>query len=397
MMKMEQIMRNMGYRLWCGVVLLVAMCMVACGDNVNSGDDDSFVEKEAVTVTFTNADVTYLGDYTGEGNADGWLIKLYTDMEIDELGNLIGPGSAMQLLLNAPYEESQTPNLSRLISTYSSQQNSGDFRERTFVWGYSYRLDLPGGFVELSDGTFYASIPEGSTEMDIDLLDDGKITIERGSGDTFTIKGSLVGKQCRKRNFKWSGEIEPKSEAEPEGASNSTLKSDLALTTLTKMQIQDKGDSFYCGNESYRNFLLFIVEEDMEFEWGKPKGSGEVLRLELLVPWDTDITQGVPQGEYTMMTRNADTSFDKSDIVPFRVVSGLPDRFSYPYWGGSWYVSMVYGGWGENYARIDEGVVVVERGEDGSHHIVCTLRDCSSPSYAVTAEVTIASENVIIY
>ena len=389
-------MRGVRCHLWCCALLFIAVSMMSCGDKHNNGED-SFVEKEAVTVTFTNADVSYLGDSTNEGDSDSWLIKLYTDMEIDELGNLIGPGSAMQLLLNVTYEKSQTPTLSRLVGTYTSQQNTGDFSSQTFVWGYSYRIDLPSGFVDIPDGTFYASIPEGSTEMDIDLIDDGKITIERGSGDTFTIKGSLVGKQCRKRNFEWCGKIEPRSEVEPDGASNSTLKADVELNSFVKMQIQDRGDSFYCGDESYRNFLLFIVEEDMEFEWGKPKGNGEVLRLELLVPWDTNVTQGVPQGEYTMMTRNADTSFDKSDIVPFRVVSGLPDRFSYPYWGGSWYVSMVDGGWGENYARIDAGVVVVERGEDGSHRFVCTLRDCSSPSHAVTAEVAIASDKVIIY
>jgi hypothetical protein len=171
----------------------------------------------------------------------------------------------------------------------------------------------------------------------------------------------------------------------------------MEIENLTKVLIQDKGDSFYLRDESYRNFLIFLAQEGISFEWGKPVGSGEVLRLELLVPWSTNVEEGVPAGTYQMMQRNADTSFDKESIVPFRAVSGLPNRFVAPYWSGSWYVSYVDGAWGDNYARIDGGTVTVERGADGSHRFICNLQDCSLPTFSVTTDTTIANDKIIIY
>ena len=376
---------------------MVAMLFVACTDK-GEGDivNADFVEKEATKVYFTNSEVYYLGDTAREESFDIWQIKFYTDMEIDELGNPIGPGSVMQLILNAPYEKEQTPNLEKLEGVYLAQSNSGDYSNFTFIYGYLDILELPDGRHELPDGTFYASIPEGSKQMDIDLLDDGKLEIVNNADGTTTIKGTLIGKQCRKRNFEWRGVIEPKSEVKKE-VPNSTLTSNIEIGSLTKALIQDKGDSFYLRDESYRNFLIFLAQDGISFEWGKPVGSGEVLRLELLVPWSTNAEEGVPAGTYQMMQRNADTSFDKESIVPFSAVSGLPNRFVAPYWAGSWYVNYVDGAWGDSYARIDGGTITVERGEDGSHRFICNLQDCSSPTFSVTTDTTIKNDKIVVY
>jgi hypothetical protein len=376
---------------------MVAMLFVACTDK-GEGDiaNADFVEKEATNVYFTNSEVYYLGDTAREESFDIWQIKFYTDMEIDELGNPIGPGSVMQLILNAPYEENQTPNLDKLEGLYLAQSNTGDFSQYTFIYGYMDILELPDGRHELPDGTFYASIAEGSKQMNVDLLDDGKLEIINHTDGTTTIKGTLVCKQCRKRNFVWSGVVEPKSEVKQE-VPNSTLTADVKIENLTQALVQDKGDSFYLRDDSYRNFLVFLAQEGISFEWGKPVGSGEVLRLELLVPWNTNVEDGIPTGTYQMMQRNADTSFDKESIVPFSAVSGLPNRFVAPYWAGSWYVDYVDGAWGENYARIDGGSITVERGEDGSHHFICDLKDCSSPTRTVTTDVVIANDKITIY
>ena len=376
---------------------MVAMLFVACTDK-GEGDivNADFVEKEATKVYFTNSEVYYLGDTAREESFDIWQIKFYTDMEIDELGNPIGPGSVMQLILNAPYEKEQTPNLEKLEGVYFAQSNSGDYSNFTFIYGYLDILELPDGRHELPDGTFYASIPEGSKQMDIDLLDDGKLEIVNNADGTTTIKGTLIGKQCRKRNFEWRGVIEPKSEVKKE-VPNSTLTSNIEIGSLTKALIQDKGDSFYLRDESYRNFLVFLAQDGISFEWGKPVGSGEVLRLELLVPWSTNAEEGVPAGTYQMMQRNADTSFDKESIVPFSAVSGLPNRFVAPYWAGSWYVNYVDGAWGDSYARIDGGTITVERGEDGSHRFICNLQDCSSPTFSVTTDTTSKNDKIVVY
>ena len=378
-------------------LLLAAISFAACTDK-GAGDvvNDDFVEKESTKVLFTNADFYYLGDRAQEESCDLWQIKFYTDMEIDELGNPIGPGSVMQLILNAPYEMEQTPKLDKLEGVYFAQSNTGDFSQNTFIYGYMDILELPDGRHELPDGTFYASLAEGSKHMDVDLLDDGKLEIVNNADGTTSIKGTLIGKQCRKRNFEWRGVVEPKSEVKQEVA-NSTITADVKIENLTKALVQDKGDSFYLRDESYRNFLVFLAEDGISFEWGKPVGSGEVLRLELLVPWSTNVEGGIHAGTYQMMQRNADTSFDKERIVPFSAVSGLPNRFVAPYWAGSWYVDYVDGAWGESYARIDGGTVVVERGEDGSHHFVCNLQDCSSPNRTVSTDVVIANDKIIVY
>ncbi|MBE6212726.1 MAG: hypothetical protein E7129_06280 [Rikenellaceae bacterium] len=371
--------------------------MVACFDakREEDGGDDTFIEKEATTITFTEAEVYYNGDDIGEATSDGWLVKFYTDMEMDQMGNFVGPGEVMQLLLSAPFNSAQKPDLSKLVGEYRAQSNSGDFSPNTFAYGYMDYIDLPDGRHERPEGTFYASIPDGSTEMNIDLLDDGSLEIISNGDGTYTIDGVLVGKQCRKRNFSWRGVIEPKSQV-VEQVPNSLLTSDLRLTNLTKAHLQDRGDSFYLGDNSYRNILVFLAEESISFEWGNPKGSGNILRLELLVPWETDIAQdGIPVGEYPMLTRNADTSFDKESIAPFHSISGLPDSFTVPYWSGAWYVKYADGKWGDSYARIDGGTITVERGADGSHRFICNLQDCSSPSFAVEADVTISNENLI--
>ena len=375
----------------------VAMLFVACTDkNVSDVGNMVFTEKEPTEVVFTNSQIYYLGDTSQEQSFDIWQFKFYTDMEIDELGNPIGPGSVMQLILNVPYENTQTPNIKQLKGIYLAQSNTGDYSNFTFIYGYLDILELPDGRHELPDGTFYASIPEGSKQMNIDLLDDGKLEIVNNTDGTTTIKGTLMGKQCRKRNFVWRGIVEAKSEVKQE-VPNSTIKSDIQLENLTQALMQDKGDSFYLYNESYRNILIFLTEESISFEWGKPVGTGEVLRLELLVPWSTNVEDGIPAGTYQMRQRNADTSFDKESIVPFSAVSGLPNRFVAPYWAGSWYVNYVDGAWGENYARIDGGTITVERGDDGSHRFICNLQDCSSPTYSVTTDATIKNDKIIIY
>lgn len=366
----------------------LALLLVACGTHEEPTKLDEFVEPTPQRVLFTNASFSYMGDDVGEQTSDGWVVKFYTDMEIDDYGNPIGEGSVMQLLLNVTYNPSQEAEVGLLEGIYTAQTSSGDFRANSFVDGYMDYIDLPDGRIERADGTFYADIPENSTDMDVDLLDDGAVAITRNADGTFAFEGVMVGKKCRKRYFEWSGEVKPTSHVIPE-TPNSTLSENLKLTSLAKMDLQDKGDSFYLGDESYRCFLLFLVEESVEFEWGKPVGSGKVLRLELLVPWDSSVEEGVPAGTYPFVQRNADTSIDKDKIVPFRAIAGLPNRFTVPYWSGCWYVEYADGVWGEKYARLDDGEVVVERGEDGSHRITCTLYDCSEEPVTITADVQI--------
>lgn len=361
----------------------------------NPKDDPGFIEAVPDTVTFTNAEFIYNGDDIGEATSDGWLVKLYTDMDIDETGAPIGPGQVVQILLNAPYNAEQTADPEHLTGVYSEMFNSGDFSAGTFVSGYLQYIDLPGERLEVADGTFYADLAEGSTDMDYDLIDEGAVRIASAGNGTYTIEGILVGNKYTKRYFRWSGSIEARDNA-PEQTPNSTITQDIINGNFTQAILQDKGDCFYLGDNSYRCVLLYLTEptvSESEYPGGRPEGNGAVLRLEMLVPWDIDINKdGIPAGTYNMTQRNPDTSIDKDKIVPGVAVPGLPDEFAAWKVSGSWYYELENSEWTKTYARIDSGSITVDRGENGSHTVTYDLYDCQSNAKRISGSTVFEIE-----
>ena len=352
-------------------------------------DNKGFVESVPDTITFTNAEFIYNGDDIGEATSDGWIIKLYTDMDIDEAGAPVGPGHVLQMLLNVKFDESQSADPEYLEDIYTEMTNSGNFAAGTFVNGYMTSIDLPGGErLDLADATYYAEVMDGSTEMDYDLLDEGAVSITGSNDGTFRIDGILVGKKYTKRYFRWEGKVEPRNNV-PEEIPNSTLKTDISGLTFTKGQLVDKGDYFRLMDKSYRCFLLFLVDDGAEFPFERPAGTSRVLRLEMLVPWDTDLKEGIPAGTYHMVPRNPDTSMDKDDIVPGVAVTGLPDVFAEWKRAGTWYYEMYENDWSKTYARIDGGTITIERGSDGSHTISYDLTDCQRNPKRISGTTTL--------
>ncbi|MBO5942927.1 MAG: hypothetical protein J6Q63_06520 [Bacteroidales bacterium] len=352
--------------------------------------EQGFVEAVPDTVTFTNADFIYYGDITGESSSDDWVVKLYTDMEIDDFGNPVGPGTVTQLQLNAKFDENQGADPSKLKGVYREMMNSGNFAPGTFVSGYMVRLDLPGQTIEMGDGTFYADLLEGSTEMDYDLIDEGAVSIQPNDDGTYIIEGVLVGKKYTKRYFKWTGNIEPRNYV-PEETPNSTLKQDMTGLTFDQGQLQDKGDYFYRMDESYRCLLIYLGDESVDMSASRPAGDGAVLRLEVLVPWDVDITkEGIPSGTYKMTDRNLDTSIDKDNIVPGVAIPGLPNVFAAWKVAGAWYYELEGGEWSQTYARIDEGEIVINNHGDGSYTISYDLLDCQTVPKKIQGTTTLA-------
>ncbi len=376
------------YTLW-GLLLVV---LVGCSPVESPVGDEpqGFVEREAQEIFYTNAEVAYMGDDVGEESSDGWMLKFYTDMESDALGNPIGEGSVLQILLNGAYNYKQEPNVQFIEGIYNPQVNSGDFAPFTFVDGYMEQIELPSGRIELPASTYFGYFAEGGSEMQVDLLDDGAIEVRSNGDGSHTIEGVLVGQRCIKHRFLWKGIITPTSYVEPE-VPNSTIGADKVLTGKVKGAVQDRGDYFGLRDESCRVFLLFLGEESVDLTTNQPKGSGRLIRLELLVPWDSKVADGVPAGEYGMVSRNDNTSIDREALVPFATIPGLPDCFNFPYWSGAWYVEYALDAWGEEYARIDSGSVVVERTPSGAHRITCELKDCATPSHTITVDVEVES------
>jgi len=224
--------------------------------------------------------------------------------------------------------------------------------------------------------------------MDYDLLDEGAVSITGSNDGTYRIDGILVGKKYTKRYFRWEGKVEPRNNV-PEEIPNSTLKTDISGLTFTKGQLVDKGDYFRLMDESYRCFLLFLVDDGAEFPFERPAGTSRVLRLEMLVPWDTDLKEGIPAGTYHMVPRNPDTSMDKDDIVPGVAVTGLPDVFAEWKMAGTWYYEMYENDWSKTYARIDGGTITIDRGSDGSHTISYDLTDCQRNPKRISGTTTL--------
>jgi hypothetical protein len=376
------------------VILWAASCQEPLPPVVEEPDpekpEEGFVEAVPDTVTFTNADFIYYGDIAGESSSDDWVVKLYTDMEIDDLGNPVGPGTVTQLQLNAEFDENQKADPSRLEGLYREMTNSGNFAPGTFVSGYMVRLDLPGQTIEMGDGTFYADLSEGSTEMDYDLIDEGAVNIKANADATFTIEGVLVGKKYTKRYFKWTGDIDPRNYV-PEETPNSTLKQDMTGLTFDQGQLQDKGDYFYRMDETYRCLLIYLGDDSVDMSASRPAGDGAVLRLEVLVPWEVDIKKdGIPSGTYKMTDRNPDTSIDKDNIVPGVAVPGLPNVFAAWKVAGSWYYELENGEWSQTYARIDEGEIVIDNHGDGTYTISYDLLDCQAVPKKIQGSTTLA-------
>ena len=359
-----------------------------------SDPDHGFVEAVPDTVLFTNADFIYYGDISGESYTDDWVVKLYTDMAIDDLGNPVGPGTVTQLQLNAVFDESQVANPANIVGVYREMMNSGNFVPGTFVSGYMVTMDLPGQTIEIADGTFYAELSDGSTQMDYDLIDEGAVSININEDGTYTIEGVLVGKKCTKRYFRWTGNVEARN-AVPDEIPNSTLQQDMAGLTFAQGQLQDKGDYFYRMDETYRCLLIYLADQSVDMSSYRPAGDGAVLRLEVLVPWDVDITKdGIPSGTYTMTDRNLDTSIDKDNIVPGVAIPGLPNVFAAWKVAGAWYYELEGGEWSQTYARIDEGEVVIDNHGDGSYTISYDLLDCQSIPKKIQGSATLSELSV---
>ncbi|MBE6232721.1 MAG: hypothetical protein E7117_10250 [Bacteroidales bacterium] len=372
-------------------LIIIAIAGCSKSDVTPSGNDNpdyGFTEAIPDTIRFTTAEFIYNGDDIGEAYSDGWVIKFLTEMEIDEAGSPVGPGSVMQLLLNARYDENQNGDAGYLVGKYTEMMNSGNFAPGTFVSGYIQYIDLPGERIEMPDATFYADIAENSTEMEHDLIDEGVVSISEEKDGSYTITGILVGEKFTKRYFTWNGNIEVENNV-PEVIPNSTLESDMIDLDFSRCQLQDKGDSFYLMDQSYRCLLIYLMDDTVETTISRPAGNGRVLRLEILVPWETDYTKGIPEGEYAMVRRNADTSIDKDKIIPGSAVSGLPDVFAAWKVSGSWYYELEGGEWTKSYARIDDGTISVVHNADGSQTISYDLLDCQASPKKITGSSTI--------
>lgn len=377
------------------VLPLAAMALFAsCEKDGNPGNpgegtpDGGFQELVPEKPDYINAEFIYHGD-DGMGDSDWWELTLCTDMEMVSTSTPVagtGPGQAICFTLNAKKNEAAEADLSFVAGKYGSQSNSGDFSAGTFVQGYIYSIEIPGGEIEIPDGTYFADFADGSTDYNPDLLREGDFTISVNEDGTCTVEGVLVGTEYLKRYFSYTGtpKVTDKSgENGSDNTPNSSLTGDITLPQFTKARLIDRKDT-YTWDQSNRAFALYLAEEgiDLSGEW--PSGTGKVMRIEFFVSWDTDVAEGIPAGTYTMAYQYPDGGIPKDEIVPFRIAPGYPDKFQY--FTGTWYIDLDGGEWTE-YARISGGSVTVGRNGD-AHTLSISLEDCSNPAYKVSGSWT---------
>lgn len=383
-----------------GIFVICGMCgviSVACSDDKGSvpppaGEDEIPVNEP---VEFTNAGLVYYG-MGGITESCEFEFTFYTDMEIDPAGNPIGPGKVMRLNFNAtPFEDGETAFVVP-SGRYSAAQTSYTFSPFTFNWGYMTSYDLPSGTVEIPKNSFYGELAEGETVFEPDLLNYGAFDVQVAADGTYTIVGCVVGcgknATFRKRNFTYTGKIETVDSSDDISATgDTTLDADLVLGGFTKARLKDQGDLFYLQDNSYRAFDLWLGDDAADFENEWPS-SGSMLKVTFLVPFDAAVADGVPAGEYVMMTDRVDGGIDRTEIVPYKLRPGVAGQYTHP--SGSWYLSYADGALSK-YARISAGKVSVERTGD-AHTFVIDLSDCASEPHKVTCRYS-QSEPVEVY
>lgn len=369
-------------------LLLLALIGFACSENDEKQQptipDNGFEEPVPETLAFENAVLTYYGDDSFSGVSDLWTIELTTAMSTDEAGNPVGPGQCLTVSLNAGPNMEATPDLRFLNGSYFMPVSTGDLSVGTFNPGYMAEQDRPNGAVEVPAGSFFGNLAAGSAQFDADLLREGNCKVTVNDDGSLSVEGMMVGTDYLKRIFTYRGtpRMVDYSAGKESEVPNSNLTSDVELTSLSAMRIVDKGDSYFLGDESYRTFEIYLADAGIDLTPTWPAGSGELLRIELFVPWDTTVEEGLPTGVYTFPEEVPPYGgIYREDIVPFRVIPGYPDKFTNN--TGTWYQSLDEGLW-VDYARITGGTVTVER-PDGQYRITVDLTDCDTPAHHVRA------------
>lgn len=369
------------------LVLLLAACAVSCTENDDTPKTtpgNGFVEPIPEALSFDNAVVTYYGDDSFSGVSDLWVIELSTPMTVDQTGDPVGPGIRLTVSVNAGPNAEAVPDTRFLNGTYFMPTNSGDLSAGTFNPGYMTDQDRPNGAVSVPAGSFFGRLAEGSASFEPDLLREGNCKVMTNDDGSLSIEGMMVGTEYLKRIFTYRGTPQMVDYSGGKGSDvpNSNLAEDVELSSLTNIRIVDKGDSYFLGDESYRTFEVYLADAGIDLTPTWPSGDGELLRLELFVPWSATVEEGIPSGVYTLPDDIPPYGgVYREDIVPFRIIPGYPDKFTNN--TGTWYQSLEAGQW-VDYARITGGTVTVER-PDGLYRITVDLTDCGTPAHHVRA------------
>lgn len=373
---------------------LLQLLVISCSDDDKQVVLPGYIESDEHFTLFTNVVATYNGRV--DDSYDSWLVKLYTDMSTDLAGNPIGPGSYVQFLIKTPCNELEVGEAEYLTGHYTVQTESDPLALRTFQSGYMELIEIAGGKAERPYATFYADLRSGSINMQVDLVSEGEFSIVDDGNGTYTIQGCLIGEKCIKRNFLWQGKIRPQDKTE-QTRPNSTLHGNLLLDNLYQGAIHDLGYEYRGVEVVAKRVLLYTASMGITFENGEPLGSGDVMRFEMLVSPDWDVSKTLPVGRYEVIERDESGSFDPAELKPFVLLAGLQNAFYYPELSGTWYIKYTDDEWSDSYALVDGGLMELQPRYGGSYNVYCDLTDCAEPENIILTKFDLDKDYITFY
>lgn len=354
--------------------------------------DFPFDELQPEQIAFTNAELIYFGDKDYTLVSDLYQLSFWTDMPIDETGNPVGPGKLLRVSLNAPLlTGSAAPMLPP--GTYTEPESSWSYNPFTFIEGYMQTVFLPTGDIEIPVYSFFGELAVGQTGYTPDLLREGYCRVQVLDNGDYAVSGILVGHSFTKRVFTYTGPIETidRSEGDTQDG-NSTLTADLQIGSLTQARLKDLGNYYYLPADdgsgkpnatSYRALLLQLAESGVNIDGDTPADTGKVLQVEILVPYETEVQDGIPAGSYRVVARAEGGGVNRSDIVPGNIIAGVYDGA----FKGSWYRRYAADAL-QDFASIESGTLTVAK-TGGSHRFEFDFTDDTEARHRIYGSCTI--------
>lgn len=342
--------KNTAASIW--ITATLALCSLLC--SCSSNDEPEIPQDKVTEVKLDRfCDGIYFGDFWKEGYADYYFIL--SSGEIGTTGDTndilpSNPGDYVLLcdLWGAISADHTNPIVPEGTYTPHKGRSEGTFNtELTFAVLNKEKVDDKYRIVNV-------------------LFEDGTITVKH-TDDGYNITAEITTPEGEKMKFSYSGPmtLSDKSDDEPEdnGHINANVNMSTKKATLQK----------FAEETNYDNYVLRLFDTDKITNDGLyPDGAGHKLQLDLYTAKGGDIA-----GEYTTGER----------------LKYTPGTF-YP---GMWFGQQALGtfcmqsdaAYKTKFSTISDGKVKITKNADGTHTIVCDLKDADGYSVTTTWTGTI--------
>lgn len=344
--------------LFLGITLLASCQKTKVVDEVVDVYEE-WNEVEKAVVDYSSAQLFWHSDVFDTYETDLWTMSFFT----------ADKSEAMQIVFNIKQSANGKMDPSLVCGELHAPSSYSDVSHLTLVNTYVDSFDSPYGEINYPTGClcYNEKLKDSPTGGYIFILD-GRINISLNENSEYVVKGYLLDDSFCKHHIDYTGPIEAFEESYYPEFPNSNLTQNLKLPKFTQARIQDLGDRFMLGDNSYRMYSLILAEDGVDLSSYYPKGTGAYLKIECFVLPNATVSKGLPEGTYQMGTA-LNGGLTRESIAPFKLYPGKENNFSKT--SGCWYVRLEKDEW-VDYARINGGSLSVE-----SNTYSFNLKDCS--------------------